>query len=73
MQLVLVVIVMDLNGQSIVPTQFMHNAYATEETCNLAGANFRSIMSIPKEKKSLSICVAKDWFEQSGWQRVDLG
>ena len=69
MEWILLIIVFDLNGAAIAPQKIIHKAYSTSEACNAAGVNFRSIVAIPDRTKSMSVCVTREWFDQSGWQR----
>jgi hypothetical protein len=73
MEWILVVIVFDLVGSSPRPIEVMHKAYSNIEACDAAGRSFRGIFPIPEDKKSTSICVSREWFGQSGWQRRALG
>lgn len=64
----LIVIIFDIDGGHMAARQMMHKVYPSEEACNEAGRNFRSIHAIPAGVKSLSSCVDPSWYEQSGWR-----
>lgn len=69
----LLVLVFDVNGTEVRPREILHKPYGTHAACDAAGENFRSIVAVPEEAKSVSMCVPKDWYDASGWKREEIG